>query len=288
MTDSIFSRGEYAFNKLLVLGIVWQNDIHPIALSILDYYNKDDELDDDCKITNVKEIAGYGVSAKVNNEIFYVGSNRLMDKYKIKYNSCEKDDGTIIHIASKKKYYGHIIISDKIKNDSKQTIEYLKNNNIKTIMLTGDKEETAKSVSGELGLDEYVSEMFPQDKVSFVEKIIEDNSNGVVAFVGDGINDAPTLARSDIGISMGGVSSSAAVESSDVVFMNDTTSSIIDAIKISKKTNLIAKENIILAIGIKLLVLVLSGFGITNMWMAVFADVGVTIIAILNSIRALK
>lgn len=258
---------------------------HPVAASIIEYYNKDNDLDDKCKIENIKEIAGFGMSATVNGEKFYVGSSRLMEKYKINYLDCEKK-GTVIHLASKEKYYGHIIISDRIKSDSKNVIDFLSNNNINVIMLTGDKEETANQVSTSLGITNYVSGLLPQEKVMYVEK--ELNKNSIVSFVGDGINDAIALTRSDIGISMGKKSSQAAVESADVVFMNDKISNIIDAIKISKKTNLIARENIFLSIGIKFIILVLSVLGITSMWAAVFADVGVTILAILNSIRTLK
>lgn len=277
---------EVSENTLLhIAAHIEKYSTHPIAISILDYYDENN-LDDKCVIENIKEIAGYGMSAKVNKELLYVGNAQLMDKYNIDYLPCEKD-GTVIHVASKKRYYGHIVISDEIKSDSKEIIEYLNNNNIKVIMLTGDKEEVAKSVSKSLKIKNYVSELLPQDKVRLVEKEIE-NNNSVVSFIGDGINDAAAISRSDIGISMGKIASEAAIDSSDVVFMNDTLGSIIDAINISKKTNVIVKENITLSICVKLITLILSIFGFVSIWMAIFADVGITIVAILNSIRTIK
>lgn len=264
---------------------------HPIATSLVASYTHDYNIDDGCKVTDVKEVSGVGVKAKVNDETIYVGSSKLMEQIGIKCEECEKV-GTIIHIASDKKYYGHIVISDKIKEDTKKTIDYFKANKIKTIMLTGDRKNIAKNVAEELGIDEYYSELLPQDKVQKVEELVqkedEKSKKKNVGFVGDGINDSPSLARADIGIAMGGIGQDAAIEASDVVLMQDKLSSLIDAINISKKTSKIARENIIFSITIKVLVLILSAFGIANMWMAVFADVGVTIIAVLNSMRTLK
>lgn len=267
---------------------------HPIAVSLVSNYTHDYDIDDGCKVTDVKEISGLGVKAKVNDEIIYVGSQKLMDKINVKFEKCDKckEVGTTIHIATDDKYYGHIVISDKLKDDSKQAIKYFKDNKIKTIMLTGDKENIAKNVAQELNIDEYYAELLPQEKVEKVEKLVEQNKkeakNKNVGFVGDGINDSPSLARSDIGIAMGGIGQDAAIEAADVVLMQDKLSSLIDGIKISKRTSKIARENITFSITIKILVLILSAFGLANMWMAVFADVGVTIIAVLNSMRTLK
>lgn len=263
---------------------------HPIATSLIKSYNKANDLNDNCKISNVKEIAGYGVEAKVNDKLIYVGNSKLMDKINIEYEVCKKV-GTIIHIASKDEYYGHIVISDEIKDDTKEAIEYFKKVGIKTVMLTGDSKVIAEDVAKNLNIDEYHAGLLPNEKVEIVDKLVlqnERNNKKNIGFVGDGINDAPVITRCDIGISMGSIGSDAAIEASDVVLMQDKLSSLIDAIKISKKTSLIAKQNIIFSIVVKISVLVLSAFGITNMWMAVFADVGVTILAVLNSMRTLK
>ena len=264
---------------------------HPIAISLVSSYTHNYDIDDGCDVKDVKEVSGIGVKAKVNGETIYVGSSKLMDKINVPYEECNKV-GTIIHVASDSKYYGHIIISDKIKEDSKEAIRYFKENRIRTIMLTGDKTEIAKSVANELELDEYYAELLPQDKVKKIEDLVKANDKfnkrKNVGFVGDGINDAPSLARADIGIAMGGIGQDAAIEASDVVVMQDKLTSLIDAIKIAKKTLKIARENIIFSISIKILVLILSAFGLANMWMAVFADVGVTIIDVLNSMRTLK
>jgi Cd2+/Zn2+-exporting ATPase len=264
---------------------------HPIAISLVSSYTHNYDIDDGCDVKDVKEVSGIGVKAKVNGETIYVGSSKLMDKINVPYEECNKV-GTIIHVASDSQYYGHIIISDKIKEDSKEAIRYFKENRIRTIMLTGDKTEIAKSVANELELDEYYAELLPQDKVKKIEELVKANDKfnkrKNVGFVGDGINDAPSLARADIGIAMGGIGQDAAIEASDVVVMQDKLTSLIDAIKIAKKTLKIARENIIFSITIKILVLILSAFGLANMWMAVFADVGVTIIDVLNSMRTLK
>ena len=245
---------------------------------------------DNCKISDVKEISGKGVEAKVNGEQIFVGNKRLMESINIKVDKC-KHAGTTIYVASKEKYYGHIVISDKIKSDTFSTIEYLKKNNIRTIVLTGDNKDVAKEISNNLNIDEYHAELLPQDKVDKIDEVFKSNNhkeNMNVAFIGDGINDAPVIARCDIGIAMGGIGSDAAIEASDVVFMNDKLSSLITAFNISKKTTRIAKENIFFSIFIKLLVLVLCALGIANMWIAVLADVGVTVLAVLNSMRTLR
>ena len=261
---------------------------HPIALSIVASYNHDYDISDDCQVSDVEEIKGYGVKAKVNHETIYVGNDKLMKKKGIDPEICS-NIGSIIHIASTKKYYGHIIISDKIKEDSYQTIKYFNDNNIKTIMLTGDKKQIAVKVAKKLKVSEFHSELLPEEKEKFIEDLINKNKTQKnICFVGDGINDSPSIALADIGVSLGGIGQDVAVEAADVILMQDKLSSLIDGIKISKKTLRIAKENIVFSIAIKIITLILAGFGIANMWMAVFADVGVTIIAVLNSIRTLK
>ena len=269
---------------------------HPIAMSLRNAYEKLNKLDDDCKITETEEIAGLGIKTKVNGDVVYVGNDKLMNKINIEYEECKKI-GTTIHIASNDKYLGHVIISDKIKEDSRNAITKLKEMRIKTIMLTGDSEKIAKSVSEELGIDKYYAQLMPEDKVNKIEEIIKENTiknnensdkrRKKVAFVGDGINDAPVIARCDIGIAMGGIGSDAAIEASDVVLMEDKVSKICDAIKISRRTQKIASENIYLSLIIKFAVLILALFGLAPMYLAVFADVGVTIIAVLNAMRTL-
>lgn len=263
---------------------------HPIAVSLKKAYEKLKDLDDGCEISEVEEIAGLGAKAKVNGNTIYVGSAKLMEKINVEYEMCEKV-GTTIHIASDDKYLGHVVISDKIKEDSKEGVGRLKKMGIKTVMLTGDTEKMAKNVAEELALDEYYASLMPEDKVKIVEQIIDKNNKikkGRVAFIGDGINDAPVIARCDIGIAMGGIGSDAAIEASDIVLMEDKVSKICDAISISRRTQRIAMENIIFSIAVKLIVLALALFGKTTMYWAVFADVGVTIIAVLNAMRTLK
>ena len=262
-----------------------ENSNHPIAFSIIEHYKKTSTLEDDCILKNVKELPGLGIEATFNGKKIYVGNYKLMEKNNIKIEECDKE-GTIIHVSSNKEYYGHIVISDKIKNNTKDVINYLKNNKINIVMLTGDNNKTAKYIAKKLDINEYYDSLMPEDKVNIVESLIKNNK--IISFVGDGINDAPVIARSDIGISVGSIGSDAAIEASDVVLLKDDLTCLIDAFKISKKTNIIAKENIIVSIAIKILTLILASFGIANMWMAIFADVGVTILAVLNSIRTLK
>lgn len=260
------------------------NSTHPIAISLLEHFNKESSLDDGCMLSDVKEVAGLGIEATFNGNKIYVGNYKLMDKINVEIEKCDRV-GTILHIATSDEYFGHIVISDKIKKDTKEAIDYFKKIGINTVMLTGDNEEIASDVANTLNIDKHYSLLMPQDKIKKVDELKTDNK--LIAFVGDGINDAPVIARSDIGISMGGMGSDAAIEASDVVLMRDNINGLIDAFKISKKTNLIAKENIIFSIFIKFLTLVLAFFGIANMWLAVFADVGVTILAVINSIRIL-
>ena len=257
---------------------------HPISKSIQKYYNK--EIDTN-SINSIKEISGKGIEAIIDNRKILVGNEKLIN---IPKDISIDDIGTILYVEIDNKFAGYIVISDELKKDSKKTIKDLKDIGIKkTIMLTGDLEKVSKKVGKDLGLDEVYTNLLPQDKVSKFEEIIENKkSKGDVVFVGDGINDAPVLARADVGIAMGAMGSDAAIEAADVVIMTDEPSKIVTAIKSSKKTMKIAMQNISLAFGIKAIVLILSALGIADMWMAVFADTGVTILAVLNSFRALK
>ena len=257
---------------------------HPISKSIQKYYNKEINTN---FINSIKEISGKGIEAVIDNKKILVGNEKLINVPK---NISIDDIGTILYVEIDNKFTGYIIISDEIKKDSQKAIKGLKNMGIKkTIMLTGDVEKVAKKVGEDLGIDEIYTNLLPQDKVSKFEEIIKNkNSKGNVVFVGDGINDAPVLARADVGIAMGAMGSDAAIEAADVVIMTDEPSKIVTAIKSSKKTMKIAMQNIILAFGVKAIALILSALGITDMWMAVFADTGVTILAVLNSFRALK
>ena len=259
---------------------------HPIALSIKEAYGKNinEKL-----VTKTKEIKGKGVIAKVDSKEVLVGNEKLMEEYNIDYKK-SNDIGTIIYIAIDKKYAGSIIISDKIKDDVYKAVKEFRENNVKKIvMLTGDREEISKNVSKELKLDKYYAELLPQDKVKKVESLMQEKSiDGKLVFIGDGINDAPVLALSDIGVAMGGLGSDAAIEAADIVIMTDEPSKLANAIKISKKTMQIVKENIVFAITVKILVLLLSALGATTMWAAVFADVGVSVIAIINALRILR
>ena len=257
---------------------------HPISKSIQKYYNK--EIDTN-SINSIKEISGKGIEAIVNNMKILVGNEKLVN---IPNNLIIDDIGTILYVEINNKFSGYIVISDEIKKDAPKTIKDLKEIGVKkSIMLTGDIEKVAKKVGKDLGIDEIYSNLLPQDKVSKFEEIISNKkSKGSVVFVGDGINDAPVLARADVGIAMGAMGSDAAIEAADVVIMTDEPSKIITAIKSSKKTMKIAMQNIALAFGVKAIALILSALGIVDMWMAVFADTGVTILAVLNSFRALK
>ena len=259
---------------------------HPIALSIKEAYGKDiyEKL-----VTKTKEIKGKGVIAKVESKEVLVGNEKLMEEYIIDYKK-SNDIGTVIYIAIDKTFAGSITISDKIKEDAYKAVKEFRRNNVKKIvMLTGDREEISKNVSKELKLDNYYAELLPQDKVKKVESLMKEKSeSGKLVFIGDGINDAPVLALSDIGVAMGGLGSDAAIEAADIVIMTDEPSKLANAIKISKKTMQIVKENIVFAITVKILVLLLSAIGIATMWAAVFADVGVSVIAIINALRILR
>lgn len=256
------------------------NSNHPIALSIMNSYGKDFEKD--YVLTNV---AGEGIIAEKNGEKIYCGNEKLMENNNINFIKNE-EVGTVVYVAKNDKCFGSIIIADEIKDGAKETIESLSKNGGKTIMLTGDNEKIAESVAESLKLTDYKASLLPQNKVEEIDKIFkEKKKEDVICFVGDGINDAPSLMRSDIGIAMGGVGSDAAIEAADMVLMHDDLKDLIIAKKISKKTMRIAYENIIFSLAIKMLILILSAFGITNMWIAVFGDVGVAVIAILNAMR---
>lgn len=259
---------------------------HPIAISLKNAYP--DEADG-CSVENVEEIAGQGVRALVNGKTVCVGNTRMMDTAGAKWKPCEKN-GTIVHVSVDGDYVGHIVVSDRIKADAADAIKALKAEGVtKTVMLTGDKREVGEYVASAIGLDEFHAELLPADKVSELEKLLDNKPSGkTLAFVGDGINDAPVLARADLGIAMGGLGSDAAIEAADVVLMDDKPSKIALGVKIARKTLRLARENTFFAIFIKLLVLVLAVLGIATMWMAVFADVGVTVLAVLNAMRALK
>jgi Cd2+/Zn2+-exporting ATPase len=263
---------------------------HPISMSIKRAYGK--EIDGR-RISNVEEIPGFGVSAVVDGKKVIAGNIKLMKKENISYAESKLKNtpmDTIVHVAINDRYAGYITIADEIKTDSKQAIKELKETNIKQIvMLTGDNKNVASKVANELGLDKVYAELLPGDKVRELEKLfLQKSAKGKLVFVGDGINDAPVLARADIGIAMGALGSDAAIEAADIVIMTDEPSKIATAMKISKKTLNIAYQNIVFVIGIKIAVLILSALGLTTMWAAIFADVGVTIIAILNSFRALS
>ena len=270
------------------------NSNHPISISLKNAYkkmisDKNQEEINTSKIISVEEFAGMGVLANIEEKEVLVGNEKLMKEKNIEYTHCN-EIGTVIYVAIDNKYSGYILISDEIKEDSKYAIESLKKNNIrKIVMLTGDKEKVGKSVAEKLGLDEVYTELLPDGKVKKVEDLMKEKSEkGKLVFVGDGINDAPVLALSDIGIAMGGLGSDSAIEAADIVIMTDEPSKIVTAIKTSKKTMKIVKQNIIFAITVKILVLILTAFGIGNMWQAVFADVGVSVLAVINSLRALK
>ena len=291
LTKSVFDvtgihHSELEDEKLLEYAALAESaSSHPISKSIQKAYGK--EIDRS-RVTDIQEISGGGVTAKVDGNTVAAGNDKLMKQLGIEYISCHSV-GTIVHMAINGSYAGHIVISDVVKPHSKEAVQALKTAGIrKTVMLTGDRREVAEKVAADLGVDEVCSELLPADKVEKVEELIQKKSEKEkLAFVGDGINDAPVLGRADIGIAMGAMGSDAAIEAADVVLMDDDPLKIAKAIKISRKCLRIVYQNIVFAIGIKLLFLALGAFGIANMWMAIFADVGVMIIAVLNAIRAL-
>lgn len=291
------TKGVFKVLKVQNIGDVSKEDIlkyaayaesysnHPIAKSITEKYDKKINKN---LIKNYKEIAGFGIQVEVNGKNILAGNKKLMDMFNIRCND-SNEMGTLVHIAINKVYYGYILIGDEIKKDSAITIDYLKKLGVKkVIMLTGDNKKVSSKVKDYLKLDEAYAELLPNDKVEKLEEIFLENSNGKVMFVGDGINDAPVLARADIGVAMGGVGSDAAIEAADVVIMNDELAKIPLSIRIARKTNRIVWENIIFALSVKVIILILGAMGFATMWEAVFGDVGVALIAVLNSMRALK
>lgn len=276
----------YSDNELLRYATLAESfSNHPISLSLRQAY--DMEINEKI-VTETQEISGKGVKALVDGKIVLVGNEKLMEEYNIKFQKSNQI-GTILYVAINDEFAGTILIADKIKEDSYKAIKLLKNNIRKVVMLTGDHENISKNVASTLHLDEYHAELLPQDKVSWVERLMKEKSNNEkLIFVGDGINDAPVLALADIGVAMGGLGSDAAIEAADIVIMTDEISKLANSIKISKKTMSIVKQNIVFAIAVKVVVLVLSAFGIASMWAAVFADVGVSVLAILNALRILN
>lgn len=258
---------------------------HPISRSLKEAYSKETDTD---RLGEIKEIPGHGVEAEIDGKKVAVGNSKLMEKAGVKWHPCHKT-GTTVHVASDGEYLGHIVISDEVKQDSEEAIKSLKLAGIaKTVMLTGDAGEVGEEIAGRLGLDEVYTQLLPADKVERVEKLIEEKEKGALVFVGDGINDAPVLSRADVGIAMGAIGSDAAIEAADIVLMDDRPSKIALAIRIAKRTMRIVRQNIVFALAVKLIVMIMGAFGIANMWEAVFADVGVSVIAILNSMRAMK
>ena len=260
---------------------------HPIGAALRDAFPE--EATDGCAVSEVEEIAGHGIRARVGNDLVCVGNTKMMELVGAQWHDCEHV-GTIIHVAINGEYAGHIVINDKVKEDSAEAISRLKQLGVRrTVMLTGDRRKVGEHVGQLLGLDEYHTELLPADKVTRVENLLANKPEGTnLAFVGDGINDAPVLARADVGIAMGGLGSDAAIEAADVVLMDDKPSKIATAISIARRTISIARQNVAFAIGVKVAVLILAALGIATMWMAVFADVGVTVLAVLNAMRSLK
>lgn len=260
---------------------------HPIGAALRNAFPA--EATDGCEVTNVEEIAGRGVRAEVAGRTVCVGNSKMMDDLGVEWHDCHLA-GTIVHVAVDGKYAGHIVISDVVKNDSAEAVRSLKKLGVdRTVMLTGDREAVGKEVAEKLGLDEYHAGLLPADKVARVERLLSEKLAGkVLAFVGDGINDAPVLKRADVGIAMGGLGSDAAIEAADVVLMDDKPSKIAVAVRIARRTIRIARQNVWFAIGVKVSILALAAVGLGTMWMAVFADVGVTVLAVFNAMRALS
>ena len=284
--NGVFAENGFDSHELLEYAAYAENaSSHPISLSLKNAYGNKIDAD---KVSGIEEIAGHGVSAVVDGRKVYAGNLKLMNKIGVQVIN-EHNDGTVVYVAIDDKYAGCIVISDVIKPTTKQAIEGLKNQNIKTVMLTGDSKAAADRVAAEIGIDIVKSELLPADKVAEVEKLIENkNPKEKVAFAGEGINDAPVLSRADIGIAMGALGSDAAIEAADVVLMDDDPAKISLAMRIAIKTLRIVKENIVFALAIKLVCLVLGALGIANMWIAIFADVGVMVIAVVNATRALR
>ncbi len=259
---------------------------HPIAISVKSAYSG--QIDQQ-RIADVQEESGHGVVARVDEHVVVVGNDKLMAEHGSSYHDCELT-GTILHVSVDGRYVGHIVIADVIKDDAAQAITDLRAAGItKTVMLTGDREDVARAVGDQLGIDEVYAQLLPEDKVNKVEELLDAEEQGKkLAFVGDGINDAPVLTRADVGIAMGAMGSDAAIEAADIVLMDDKPSNIARAVRVARKTMRIVWQNIVFALGVKIVILVLAALGIAGMWLAVFGDVGVAMIAILNAMRAMR
>jgi Cd2+/Zn2+-exporting ATPase len=257
---------------------------HPVAQSITEAYQAKIDI---TKITQTEEISGHGIKAVVDGKTILAGNDKMLHKENIEHSVCQVD-GTVVHVTIDRVYAGYIIISDSLKDDAIEAIENLKAKKIQTVMLTGDNQYAAQAFAKRLGIDRFYSELLPEDKVKYIEQLIAESKGGKVAFVGDGINDAPVIARADVGIAMGALGSDAAIETADVVLMTDSPSKVALAIDVAKITRNIVWQNIYFAMGIKLAFIVLGVFGIATMWEAVFGDMGVALIAIFNALRILK
>jgi Zn2+/Cd2+-exporting ATPase len=260
------------------------NSSHPIAKSIIDAYGKKIPQSE---ISELKEISGHGIQAKVNGDEILIGNDRLLHKENIEHDKCDVE-GTVVHVAVNKKYAGYIVISDSLKKEAAETITELNKLKINTVMLTGDNKSAAEVYAKKLGIKEYYSELLPENKVEHIERLLSSTKDGKVAFVGDGINDAPVIARAAVGIAMGALGSDAAVETADVVLMTDSPMQVVKSIEVAKRTRTIVWQNILFAMGVKLFFILLGAFGMATMWEAVFGDMGVAIIAILNAMRVMK
>lgn len=288
------TKGEFKVSQIIPYGITKEELLelaahgegysnHPIALSLKEAYKKNIDLN---RVEEAKELAGYGLCVRVDGQELYLGNEKLMKENGITYQPCDSM-GTVIYVAGNQQYLGAIVISDTIKEGAGTAIRQMKKVGVKRcVMLTGDREEAAREVAKQIGIDEVFAELLPSDKVAMAERLLEEQKSGEkLAFVGDGINDAPVLTRADVGIAMGSMGADAAIEAADIVFMDDNIEKIASVVLIARKTLNIVKENIVFALGVKALVLILGAFGIANMWEAVFADVGVSVLAILNAMR---
>jgi len=284
VTEIVISNG-YTREKILEYAAYAEtNSNHPVAKSITEAYQKDKDIS---RISQVEEISGHGIKAVIDGKVVLAGNDKLMHKENITHPVCNVE-GTVVHIAINNVYAGYIIISDTLKDDAIEAIEKLRAKNIQTVMLTGDNKFAASAFAQKLKIDKYFAELLPLDKVKHIETLMVENKGGKVVFVGDGINDAPVIARADIGIAMGALGSDAAIETADVVLMTDSPSKVAIAIDVAKRTRNIVWQNILFAMGVKLFFIVLGAFGVATMWEAVFGDMGVALIAVFNAIRILK
>jgi Cd2+/Zn2+-exporting ATPase len=284
VVDIVPSNGYKAEDILKFAAYTEANSNHPIAKSIIESFNNKIQINE---ISDVNEISGHGINAKVKGNDVLVGNDKFLHLNNIVHSVCDVE-GTVVHVAINKEYAGYIVISDTLKDEAIETIKELNSRNIKTVMLTGDNESAAKYFANKLGIKEFYYELLPEQKVEYIERLISKNKEGKVAFVGDGINDAPVIARADVGIAMGALGSDAAVETADIVLMADSPMSVVKSIDVAKRTRTIVWQNILFALGVKLIFVILGTLGVATMWEAVFGDMGVAIIAILNSMRVMK